>query len=94
MKYYVPALPYGSCRVSEQCTTLRASDLHNARPTILSPFYNMEYKIIKKIRQNKTWIEADIPCINLTPNRYNTLAPAIGYVSNDVTIPFNHMMSQ
>ena len=26
---YVPALAYGSCRVSDQGTTLRASDLHN-----------------------------------------------------------------
>ena len=29
---------YGSCRVSDQGTTLRASDLHNARATILNPF--------------------------------------------------------
>ena len=35
---YVPALAYGSCRVSVQGTTLRASDLHNARATILNPF--------------------------------------------------------
>ena len=35
-----------------QGTTLSASDLHNARATILNPFYNMEYKIIEKIRQN------------------------------------------
>ena len=35
---YVPALAYGSCRVSDQGTTLRASDLHNARSTILNPF--------------------------------------------------------
>ena len=32
---------YGSCRVSEQGTTLRASDLHNARATILNPFNNV-----------------------------------------------------
>ena len=37
---YVPALAYGSCRVSDQGTTLRASDLHNARATILNPFNN------------------------------------------------------
>ena len=49
----------------------------------------MEYKIIKKTRQNTAWMEADIPGINLTPNRYNALAPAIVYISNDVTIPFN-----
>ena len=85
---------YLSCRVSDQGTTLRASDLHNARATILNPFYNMEYKIIKKIRQNTTWIEADILGINLTPNRYNALAPAIVYVNNDVTIPFNSVTSQ
>ena len=72
-----------------QGTTLSASDLHNARATILNPFYNMEHKIIKKIRQNMTWIKEDILGINLTPNRYNALVPAIVYVSNDVTIPFN-----
>ena len=33
-------LAYGSCRVSDQGTTLRASDLHNARATILNPFNN------------------------------------------------------
>ena len=43
--------------------------------------------MIKKIRQNPTWIEADIRGINLTPNRYNALAPTIVYVSNGVTIP-------
>ena len=75
-------------------TTLSASDLHNARATILNPFYNMEYKIIKKIRQNTAWIEADILAKNLTPNRCNALAPAIVYVSNDVTIPFNSVTSQ
>ena len=77
-----------------QGTTLSASDLHNARATILNPFYNMEYKIIKRIRQNTTWIEADILGINLTPNQYNALASAIVYVSDDVTIPFNSVTSQ
>ena len=67
-----PARAVGEGR--SQGTTLSASDLHNARATILNPFYNMEYKIIKKIRQNTTWIEADILGINLTPNRYNALA--------------------
>ena len=43
-----------------QGTTLRASDLHNARATILNQFYNMEYKMFKKIRQSTTLIEADI----------------------------------
>ena len=38
---------------------------------------NMEYEMIKKTKQNKTWFEADIPHINLTPNRYNALAPTI-----------------
>ena len=50
--------------------------------------------MIKKIRQNTAWIEADILGINLTSYRYNTLAPAIVYVSNDVTTPFNHVTSQ
>ena len=61
---------------------------------ILNPFYNMEHKIIKKIRQNMTWIDEDILGINLTLNRYNALVPAIVYVSNDVTIPFNSVTSQ
>ena len=69
-----------------QSTTPSASDLHNARATTLNSFHNMEYKIIKEIRQNTTWIEADILSINLTANRHNALAPAIVYVSNDVTI--------
>ena len=77
-----------------QGTTLSASDLHNARTTILNPFYNMEYKIIKKIRQNTAWIEADILGKNITPNRRNALAPAIVYVSNDVTIPIKPVTSQ
>ena len=72
----------GSCRVSNQGTTLRASDLHNARATILNHFYNMEYKMIKNIRQNMTWIEAEVLSINLTPNLYNALALAIVFVSN------------
>ena len=50
--------------------------------------------MIKKIRQNTTWIEADFLGINLTPNRYNALAPAIVYVSDDVTIPFNSVTSR
>ena len=41
-----------------------------------------------------TGIDADIPCINLTPNRYNALTRAIVYFSNDVTITINSMMSQ
>ena len=45
--------------------------------------------MIKKILQNKTRIEADIPIINLTPNMYNALALAIVYINNDVTIPVN-----
>ena len=45
-------------------------DLHNTQEPILNPFYSMECKTIKKIRQN-TWIEAEIPRMNPTPNRYN-----------------------
>ena len=54
----------------------------------------MEYKIITKISQNTAWIEADILGTNLTPNRYNALATAIVYVSDDVTILFNSVTSQ
>ena len=79
-----------------QDTTLSASDLHNVRATILNPFYNMEYKIIKKIRQNTTLILADNLGICLTPNWYNALAPAIAYVSNDVINRkiFGNMLTQ
>ena len=60
-----------------QGTTLCAPGLQNARATILNPIYKMEYKIIKKMGQKTTWIEADIPDITLTPNRHNVLASAI-----------------
>ena len=89
-----PCMSRSGVQGHNQGTTLSASDLHNARATILNPFYNMEYKIIKKIRQNTMWIEADILGINLTPSRYNAHAPATIYISNDVTIPFNSVTSQ
>ena len=49
-----------------QGITLSASDLYNVQADILNPFYNMDQKVTKKLRQNKTWIEGDIPCINLS----------------------------
>ena len=54
----------------------------------------MCHKMIQKIRQNKTWIEADIPWINLTTDQYNALSPAIVYITSDVTIPVNSMTLQ
>ena len=77
-----------------QGTTLSASDLQNARTTSLNPFDNMGCRMIKKVGWIKTRIEADIPRINVTPNQSNALAPAIVYVSNDVTIPFKSVTSQ
>ena len=50
--------------------------------------------MIKTIGRGQTGIEDDIPCINVTPNQYNALAPATAYVKNDATIPFNPMTSQ
>ena len=44
-----------------------------------------------KIKQNKLRIEADIPCIHVTPNRQNALDQGIVYVSNNVSIPVNSM---
>ena len=73
---------------------LHASDLHNARAAIHNPFYNMGYKIINKMRQNRIRIEVDIPDINLTPNQYNALASAIVYISYDVTISLTSMTPQ
>ena len=68
-----PCMSHRQVQGCRQGTTLSASDLHNARATIFNPFYNMECKIIKKIRQKDTSIKADIPSINATPNRYNPL---------------------
>ena len=39
-------------------------------------------------------MEADTPCVNLTPNRYDAPDPVNIYVSNDFTIPVNPMTSQ
>ena len=50
--------------------------------------------MIKKTRPIKTWIEADFPCKYLTPNWYNALVPVVVYVSNDITISGNFMMSR
>ena len=86
----VCALVGGPARAVSECR----DDLHNARATILNSCYNKKYRIINEIRQNDIWIEPDIPCINLTPNRYNVPATAIVYVSNDVIIPINLMTSQ
>ena len=41
----------------------------------LNSFYNMEYKIIKKIRPNTTWIEADILGINVTMGTIHSPQP-------------------
>ena len=54
----------------------------------------MEHKIVKNIRHNMTWIEAEVLGINLYPNLYNALVPAIVYVSNEITISFNSVTSQ
>ena len=50
---YIPALAFASCRLSDQGTTLRASDLHNARATILNPFI-----IVSLAIQNSSYIGA------------------------------------
>ena len=47
---YVAVLPYGSCRISDQGTTLRASGLHNARTAILIAFSNMRQVVNASIR--------------------------------------------
>ena len=60
----------------------------------MSFYILMECKMIKKIWQNKTSIKIGIPYINVAPNRWNALTPAIVYVSNDVTIPFISMTSK
>ena len=53
---YVPALACGSCRGSGQGTTLRASDHHNARATILRPcLIGPKPDLDFKIRILKPW---------------------------------------
>ena len=53
-----------------QGTALCVSDLHNARKIIPNLFHHIDLQIIKQMRPNNTKIEADILCINLTPNPY------------------------
>ena len=74
--------------------TLSTLDLQNALATILNLFYNMQYKIIKKIRQHTTLIATKLLGMILSPNRYKALAPVIVYISNDFTIQFNSLTSQ
>ena len=61
----VPAFTYGSWRVSDQGTTLRASDLHNARATIHNHFNNSwrtrvierfstSFKLFRQVNQQVT----------------------------------------
>ena len=50
----------------------------------------MEYKIIKKIRQNTTWTDADSLGMNLTPNRYNALAPPSAMTSQSHSTQSRH----
>ena len=73
-----------------QCTTLTVlmSTMHGQ--SFLIPFITWNTKQIRKW-QNKTWVEADYPDINLTTNGYNTLSRVIVYVSNDTTNPFISM---
>ena len=54
---YVPALAYGSCRVSDQGTTLRASDLHNARAAILNPFSKVGFSGLRSQGASLTFRE-------------------------------------
>ena len=63
-------------RGTQGCALVGDPARANARATILNPFYNMEYKIMKQIRQNTMWIEADILGINLTPNQYKCTRPS------------------
>ena len=50
------ARAYGSCRVSDQGTTLRASDLHNARATILNLFIKNWLLFLSKVPKSQ-------PCV-------------------------------
>ena len=51
------------------------------------------FRTDSNVRYFKISYTADILSINLTPNRYDALSPAIVYINNDVTIPFNSMTS-
>ena len=48
LQWWSIRVAYGSCRVSDQGTILRASDLHNAQATILNPFNkDMQFSVIQ-----------------------------------------------
>ena len=65
---------YSSCRVSNQGTTLRASDLHNARVTNLNPF--IKPKVIGDFRCNPLPAlgcaqNCGVPNLKNTPYKYH-----------------------
>ena len=83
-----------------QCTTLW---LHNAQVYLILKMYEQPFlvflitwylKWFRKEWKYMTWIEAAIPCIIPTPNRYNTLAQTIVYVNNNATTPVISMTSK
>ena len=95
----VPALAYGSCRVSDQGTTLRASDLHNARATILNPFNKVWGEIIYPFPNFNSatvdvweWISNFLPpFFSLTCNYlFMSSYPHAGISQTDVLSATNH----
>ena len=92
---YVPALAYGSCRVSDQGTTLRASDLHNARATILNPFNNASFpkKRYKKSYHNrKPWLSSTLKeCIKRKNELY--ISAKRNRISNEIYKNYKNRLS-
>ena len=68
-------------------------DIAKAQPQVPLIYFYMEY-INQQNKTKSMWIQADIPCIHLTPNQYDALALAIIYTSNNVTTTGNFMTSQ
>ena len=52
-----------------QDTTLSASEWNSPRHPFLIPIVTRNTKQLRK-GQNKTWTEAEIPCINLTHSQF------------------------
>ena len=59
-EYYTFNFTSTFCRWATSCRRLFKGllTINNARSTSLNPLYSIEYKLIRKIRQNETWVYA------------------------------------
>ena len=83
---YVPALAYGTCRVSDQGTTLRASDLHNARATILNPFCKILRNMRSKFNMRVVRSMQATPALRWCRFQYWIFYPVLKHLSVGVNV--------